>query len=113
MTQEEFDEIVENRLQKVRELLLVKGKEYIRNNNPLHNFEVGVDISGQFSTRVLDGFMLKHYISYRDILNDIDKGKLPSNELVEEKLGDLIIYFILQEANIKNIINEKIYNSNK
>jgi hypothetical protein len=106
MTEEDFDKLVDNRLNKIRELLIVKGREYRRNNNPFHNFEVGSFISNQTTTRVLDGFMLKHYISYRDILNDIDKGILPSDQLIEEKFTDIMVYLILQEANIKNMKNE-------
>lgn len=105
MTGKEFEEIVEKRLQKTQQLLVIKGREYRRNGNPLHNFETGADITGQSPARVLDGFLLKHIISYRDILNDIDKGNYPSKELLEEKLGDIITYFVLQEAQLKSMIN--------
>lgn len=40
------------------------------------------------------------------MLDDIDKGKLPSEDLVNEKFGDIINYFILQEAQFKKLINE-------
>ena len=62
MNEQEFEEIVDNRLKQVKELLLVKGKEYRRNGNPFHNFEVGSDITGEPSYKVLDGFLLKHLI---------------------------------------------------
>ena len=35
-------------------------------------------------------------------LNDIDKGSPINIELVEEKFGDIINYFIIQEIMIKN-----------
>ena len=54
-------------------------------------------------TRVLDGFLLKHLLSYYDVLDDMDKGKYPTDEYIDEKFGDIINYFILQEAQIKNL----------
>ena len=106
MTEEEFDKIVGYRCDSIKAILTIKGKEYRRENNPLHNFERGAKITGQTPVRVLDGFVLKHLISYRDMLDDVEAGNIPSEELVDEKFGDIINYFILQEAQIKNIIKE-------
>ena len=99
MSEQEFEEIVDNRLKQVKELLLVKGKEYRRNGNPFHNFERGSEITGEPSYKILDGFLSKHLISYRDILNDMQMyAKTPSKELISEKWGDIITYFCIQEA---------------
>lgn len=105
MTQEEFDKVIENRLQKIKETLLIKGKEYIRNNDPLHNFNVAARINNVSREKALWGFALKHYVSFLDILNDIDNNILPSTEKVDEKIGDLINYLVLCEASIKDKIN--------
>jgi hypothetical protein len=107
MNQEEFDTNLGIRLEKIRTVLGVKAKEYVRNGNPLHNFEVGAGITGETSAKVLDGFLLKHIISYRDILNDLDEGKLPTKERVDEKIGYIINYFIIQEALLYDMIGEK------
>jgi hypothetical protein len=109
MTQEEFDTNLGIRLEKIRAVLGVKFKEYVRNDNPLHNFESGARITGETSAKVLDGFLLKHIISYRDILNDLDEGKLPTKERVEEKIGDIINYFILQESLLYDMIEKNSY----
>lgn len=103
MSEQEFEEIVDNRLKQVKELLLVKGKEYRRNGNPFHNFERGSEVTGNHPTKVLDGFLLKHMISYRDMLDDIEEGTEISKELISEKFGDAICYLCIQEAQfIKN-----------
>ena len=108
MTQEErFDEQVECTLQKIRNLLIVKGKEYRRNNDVYHNFNVGAKISGQIPEKVLQGFLLKHLVSYQDILNDIEEENLPSVQLVEEKFNDIITYFLIQKAQILNRIENQ------
>lgn len=102
-----FETQVENTLEKIKVLLIKKGKEYRRNNDVYHNFNVGAKISGQTPERVLQGFLLKHLISYQDILNDIEEGKLPSVQLVEEKFNDIITYFLIQKAQILNRIENQ------
>lgn len=106
MTNEIFERILNFRLLKIKQILGVKAKEYVRNDDRLHNFNVGASITNSNRQRVLDGFLTKHYISYRDMLDDIDKGNIPTEELVNEKFGDIINYFILQEACIKQTIQE-------
>tara|TARA_R110000796_G_scaffold236214_1_gene355480 strand:- start:65665 stop:65985 length:321 start_codon:yes stop_codon:yes gene_type:complete len=106
MNSKQFDQIVDKRLSSVKEILSVKAKEYRRNDDPFHNFEIGAKMTNVSSFRVLDGFLLKHLISYRDMMDDIDNGKLPSEELVNEKFGDIINYFIIQEAQFKKLINK-------
>jgi hypothetical protein len=102
----DFDMEVQSTLQKIQQLLLVKGKEYRRENNPYHNFEIGSQISGEIPEKVLQGFLLKHLVSYQDMLNDIEQGKLPKIELVEEKMNDILTYYIIQKAQILNRIKK-------
>lgn len=100
LTQKEiyFNNVVEDTLSNIQELLLVKGIEYRRNNDPFHNFSVGSQMTGQIPEKVLHGFLLKHLVSYQDMLNDLEKGILPKPELVNEKMNDIIVYFIIQKA---------------
>jgi hypothetical protein len=109
MTEEEFDLVVDFRIEEIKETLQIKGKEYKRNNDPLHNFEVAARLGNTTREKALWGFALKHYVSFMDMLDDIEKGTLPKTEKVDEKLGDLINYLILCEASIKDkIINEDV-----
>ena len=105
MTAEEFDQLVENRCNKIGKTLIEKGKEYRRNNDPLHNFRVAAKVNNTTEEKALWGFAVKHYVSFLDILNDIERGFLPAEEVVDEKIGDLINYLILCEASIKEKIN--------
>lgn len=100
MKNEDFEKVLSRRLDRIKETLGIKAKEYVRNNDRLHNFNVGADITNTGRHRVLDGFLMKHYISYRDMLDDIDNGKLPTPAYIDEKIGDIINYFILQEASM-------------
>ena len=104
MKREEFDKIVENRINKIRETLVTKGVEYQRNDDVLHNFNRGAEISGETREKVMWGFALKHLVSFMDILDDCEMNNYPSVELLEEKIMDLINYLILEEASIKEKI---------
>ena len=107
MTENRFDEIVNIFLNSVRETLIVKGKEYRRNNNPFHNFDIGSQRSGLIREKVLDGFLLKHEVSIADITNDLEKDILPTIKVLDEKFGDNVIYLILKMASIIDKIEKK------
>lgn len=97
----EFQKIVNERMRITQTLLTVKGVEYARNGNPFHNFDRAARIEETIAPKTLHGFMLKHWVSYLDMLDDIQSGKQVSEKLVDEKLGDLITYLTLQEGLIK------------
>jgi hypothetical protein len=109
MTEQRFDDLIEQTLNQIRETLIVKGKEYRRNNNVFHNFDEGSKRSGLIREKVLDGFLLKHEISIMDMTNDLVDGKLPKIETIEEKFGDNLIYLLIKKASIIDKIeqNEK------
>lgn len=107
MTQEEFDELVKTRVTNTIATLIIKGKEYRRNDDPLHNFNVAAQLGKTTREKALWGFALKHYVSFMDILDDIEKGNLPTEKIVDEKIGDLINYLVLCEASIKDKIRQK------
>jgi hypothetical protein len=106
MTEERFDQIISETLDKIKETLIVKGKEYRRNNNVFHNFDEGSKRSGLIREKVLDGFLLKHEISIADMTNDLAEGKLPKIETVEEKFGDNLIYLLIKKASIIDRIDK-------
>ena len=102
MTEQIFDILVQERVQKIQQTLVEKGKEYRRNSDPLHNFNMAAQLGNVTREKALWGFALKHYVSFMDILNDIENGVLPKEEVIDEKIGDLINYLILCEASIKD-----------
>lgn len=108
MKEQEFQEVLQQRLKKIEETLGNKAKEYAAEGDKLHNFNVGARITGQIREKVLWGFALKHYISFMDILDNMELGKLPSEAIVDEKIGDLINYLVLVEASIKDKLNGEL-----
>ena len=107
MSNEFMDTVIENRLMSIKRTLLIKAREYVRNNDRMHNFNVGAELENKTREEILHSFFLKHYISYLDMLHDIEEGKLPTQEYIDEKIGDMINYLILQEGSIKQKIIER------
>lgn len=98
----DFDKVIDDTLDSIRNLLIIKGKEYRRNDNPFHNFEEGSNVTGQIPERVLKGFLLKHEVSINDMLIDLENGIMPTTEKIHEKFNDNIIYLLLQKAMFLN-----------
>ena len=88
-------------LESIQKTLGQKGKEYSTNVDKFHNFNEGAKILGCIPEKCLDAYMTKHLVSYRDMLNRLQNGEIPSDELIDEKLGDIINYFILQKIQLK------------
>lgn len=101
----DFDLVVNTRLKLIQHLLLVKGKEYVRDDNPFHNFDVGAAFTGETPEDYLFGLVAKQIISIQDMINDLYEKKEPTVKHVEEKIGDAITYFILLEGLFKRRLN--------
>ena len=99
-----FHEIVEHRLEACRLALIGKAAEYATDDDRLHNFKVAGISRGRSPEYALDGMMLKHIVSMWDIVDRMedDRSYVPSEELVAEKLGDIINYILLLEAAIED-----------
>ena len=102
MKESRFDQLVKERCEKLVNTLSVKGKEYRRGNDVFHNFNRTSQITGGTPERALLGFMLKHFVSVLDIIDDLDKGIVPKEEIIDEKLGDLCTYVVILETMLKD-----------
>ena len=96
MNNEQFVEIVNARCDSIKAVLANKAKEYAADDDRLHNFKRAALIGRTNPSRALFGMMNKHLVSVLDIFDDIDRGILPSEAMVDEKFGDLINYLILE-----------------
>lgn len=98
MKEIEFENNIEKTLQQLKDTLIVKGKEYRRNNNPFHNFEEGARRKSLLREEILDGMRLKHEISISDMRNDLYVGKIPDRKTIDEKFNDILIYYLIEKA---------------
>jgi len=113
MSEEEFDKIIEESCANIKQTLVVKGKEYRRNNNVFHVFEQAARIANITREKAMYGFALKHQVSIADIRNDLDKGILPTLEILEEKYSDAVNYLLLEKASIIDRIYQADYVSRR
>ena len=99
VTTEEFNKIIENRLEKIRSVLFAKAGEYASSTDRMHNFNVAARINDQTPEQALWGMYTKHLVSVLDLISwaEICPEKL-SKERVDEKIGDSINYHILLEG---------------
>lgn len=102
MNRKEFQKELDLLLDSIKDRFKVKGDEYATEESVFANFDKGSRVTGLPPELVLDGYLTKHYVSYRDMLDQIYSGYYPSKTLVDEKLGDIILYFILQKIMMEN-----------
>lgn len=95
MNREEFNQVVNNRIEHIQTSLAAKNKEYASNDRPLHNFYQSAKAGRTTPKKALFGYMLKHYVSVTDM---VMSDEIYPDELWNEKLGDMINYLILLDA---------------
>jgi len=97
MNNEQFNQVVENRIDQIRKVLVKKAAEYASDTDRLHNFKVAARVGSKQITpeQALLGMWRKHLVSVFDM---IESGTRPAPALRDEKVGDSINYLILLEA---------------
>lgn len=95
MTTEEFNVIVEKRLESIKRILITKSKEYAISEDRLYNFRRGAKFTNKTPYETLWGYLTKHLVSIHDM---VEGKRSYTPEAVEEKIGDAINYLILLEA---------------
>ena len=81
---------IENNFKKLVELYKAKNKEYSTDTWD-SNFVKGARVLGTSKEQALLGYATKHLVS----IMDISEGKQATKEEIDEKFGDLIVYFSL------------------
>lgn len=90
-----FKTIVENQLDRSREVLLGKAEEYSSAQDRLHNFRVAAKLQGVSEKEALGGMMSKHTVSIFDMIRDDEDISV---EMWDEKITDHINYLLLLRA---------------
>ena len=98
MIKSEFDKILSERIRKIETVLRSKSGEYSHNGDILFTFKQASIVNEQSMSMALWGMLTKHLISVMDLVNGRAKA---TQNIVDEKIGDLINYLILLEAILK------------
>lgn len=93
-----FKTIVENQLDRSREVLLGKAEEYSSAQDRLHNFRVAAKLQGVSEKEALGGMMSKHTVSIFDMIRDDEDLSV---EMWDEKITDHINYLLLLRAMVE------------
>ena len=106
MTNNDFNKIVSESIDLIQTVLVNKAREYASEGDRLANFKDGAMITGLTPEMTLWAYMAKHLSSIKKIIDDMGNGELPTEELLNEKIGDAINYLILLKATIKEQLPE-------
>lgn len=90
-----FNEIVEKQIEHIRTTLIQKNKEYADTDNVHRNFIAAARKLGITPQKALQGMLIKHIVSVDDI---IDGKTTYNNAMLDEKIGDIINYYVLLKA---------------
>lgn len=97
MRTEQFEEVINNRIETCKSVLCSKAEEYATDDR-LHNFKVAGKLQKCTPVKALGGMMAKHTVSVYDLIDDYEQGKAISKEMWAEKIGDSINYLLLLTA---------------
>ena len=103
MKSEKFEEILSERIRKIKNILASKADEY-GSVDRLHNFKVAARLNHESPLDSAWGMATKHLVCIVDMV----KGDSPITPyMVDEKIGDMINYLILMEAICLEQIEER------
>jgi hypothetical protein len=105
--QKHYSDVIEATLERVREILIVKGKEYHRNNNPLHTPQQMARILNQTDIEATNGAMIKQFSSYLDMIQDVKDRKDLTMPHVNEKIDDILVYLLIQKVQFADYIERQ------
>ena len=94
MNSKDFEAVLEERLNKCKEVLGVKASEYATSDR-LHNFKVAAVLQHESPIKALGGMMAKHTVSVYDLIEAVNRGEDIPLEIWDEKIGDHINYLLL------------------
>ena len=98
MTKEDFEGVIAARIEKITKVLFAKNKEYSPGGDKLNNFKEAGRVKNETPEKALWGMMVKQFVACQLRVNDLDSGLVASEEFWDEKIGDVINYFILLEC---------------
>ena len=106
MRTEQFEEVINNRIETCKSVLCSKAEEYATDDR-LHNFKVAGELQKCTPVKALGGMMAKHTVSVYDLIDDYEQGKAISKEMWDEKIGDSINYLLLLTALLEDENNAR------
>jgi len=103
MSPKKFEKLFKEIVKRNNKTALAKNEEYATVSDKLHNFKRAASMLQCTPEKALVGMWTKHIISILDIVDKIDSDKniVLTKLILEEKIGDAMIYLALLEGIIK------------
>jgi len=106
MKQKEFDQVLDNTIDRIRDTLYLKGDEYSVDLDRLKNFEQAASLQNCTPEQALIGYVSKHIVSIVDMVERLP-DKDYDQKAWDEKIIDTMCYFTLLRAlNIVRLTNK-------
>lgn len=108
MTREEFNKLLDELDGNSVETLKKKNEKYSLGGDPIHNFTSGADIMGDTPAKTCWGYMTKHLVALRDM---VDRNDFSDREDFLEKCQDTINYirflWVLGNEKLTNDLSDR------
>ena len=104
MTSAKFNKVVEEQINRCKDILCVKAEEYAGNDDRLHNFKCAAGLQNCDPKEALLGMMTKHTVSISDMCRD---GKSYDMDIWNEKITDAMNYLLLLKGLVVEEIRDK------
>lgn len=94
---------MEQTFARILKLHRAKGEEYSADpSDGLSNFNDGAQLLGVTPEMVLWTFAGKHWMSVKDYVNDLERGRRRSRtEPIESRIDDLIVYLCILQTMVR------------
>ena len=107
MNNDKFNALLDEQLERCRNLLVKKNEEYATNTDRLSNFRQPSSLMRMHPAEVAFCYDAKHIASIQKIVHELSEGKVPSKEMWQEKITDYINYGLLMNACVMEAIEEQ------
>lgn len=108
MNREVLRSVIESFAEDRMELLFEKNAGYNKETDGLRNFKVAGELQHETPEQALWGMAVKHVVSLSDM---IESGETFSDDLWDEKVGDLLNFLLLLRALLVDLKSEASTNS--
>lgn len=97
-TDEDLAIAVDARIRDLKDRLDLKGNEYVRDADRLHNFRSVAAFNDTTMETALWGMLSKHLCSIKDMIKDAERGTAWDQHIWNEKIGDAMAYLALLDV---------------
>ena len=108
VSMQEFKDVLENRIERMREVMAAKNAEYASGQDKCHNFNAAARVNDTTPEDALWGMYTKHLVSIMDLIGWVKTAPHKiTRSLIDEKMGDAVNYHVLLEALLLALVRDR------